>query len=73
VAGNADRWFDLNALLSTKKYNASVAWAIEIRGDAVHACGEASWYEVSDPGTAQESHFVPVAHPVLWTARLGGG
>ncbi len=70
--GAADRWFDLNALLPPKKYNASVAWAIEIRGDVVHVCGEASRYEVSHPGTPQESHVVPVAHPVLWTARLGG-
>jgi hypothetical protein len=71
--GAADRWLDLNALLQAKKYNASVAWAIEIRGDAVQVCGEASRYEVSNPGTAQESHFVPVAHPVLWTARLAAG
>jgi len=71
--GAADRWLDLNALLPAKKYNASVAWAIEIRGGAVHVCGEASRYEVSHPGTPQESHAVPVAHPVLWTARLGGG
>jgi hypothetical protein len=70
--GAADRWFDLNALLPTKNYNASVAWAIEIRGDEVRVCGEASRYEVSEPGTSRESHSVPVAHPVLWTARLGG-
>lgn len=71
--GAANRWFNLNELLPEKKYNASVAWAIEVRGDTVRICGEASRYEVSDPGTPQESHFVPVAHPVLWTARLGGG
>ena len=71
--GAADRWIDLNALLPAKTYNASVAWAIEIRGDAVHVCGEARHYEVNNPGTPQESHVVPVAHPVLWTARLGGG
>jgi hypothetical protein len=71
--GAADRWFDLNALLPAKKYNASVAWAIELRGDAVYVCGEASRFEVRDPGTPQESHVVPVAHPVLWTARLSGG
>ena len=70
--GAADRRVDLNALLPAKKYNASVAWAIEIRGDAVRICGQATRYEVSDPGTPRESHFEPVAHPVLWTARLGG-
>lgn len=70
--GAADRWFDLNALLPPKTYNASVAWAIEIRGDTVQVCGQASRYELSHPGTPQESHAVPVAHPVLWTARLGG-
>ena len=69
----ADRWFDLNALLPAKTYNASVAWAIEIRGNAVHICGEASRFEVSHPGTLQESHAVPVAHPVLWSAQLRGG
>ncbi len=68
--GTADRWMDLNALLPAKKYNASVAWAIEIRGDTVRVCGEASRYELSHPGTPQESQFVPVAHPVVWTARL---
>ena len=71
--GDADHWLDLNALLPSKKYNASVAWAIEICGDAVHICGEASRYEVRGAGTPQESHYVPVAHPVLWTARLRGG
>ena len=46
---------------------------IEICGDAVRVCGEASRYEVRGAGTPQESHYVPVAHPVLWTARLRGG
>jgi hypothetical protein len=71
--GAADRWFDLNALLPEKNYNASVAWAIEVRGDEVRVCGSASQYEVSSPGTAEESHFEPVSHPVLWTARLAKG
>jgi hypothetical protein len=68
--GAADRWVDLNALLPADKYNASTAWAIDIRGDSVRICGEASRYEADRAGTPQESHFVPVAHPVLWTARL---
>ena len=71
--GAADRWFDLNALLPMKNYNASFGRAIEVRGDEVLVCGEASRYEVSDPGTSQECHFVPVTHPVLWTGRLRQG
>ena len=71
--GAANRWFNLNALLPSKTYNASAAWAIEISGEVVQICGEASRYEVRDPGTPHESHFKPAAHPVLWTARLGGG
>jgi hypothetical protein len=71
--GSADRWFDLNALLPGQKYNASIAWAIEIRDDAVRLCSEANRYEAKDPGTPYECHVVPVAHPVLWTARLSGG
>src|SRR5262249_8119714 len=66
----ANRWFDLNALLPEKKYNASVAWAIEIRDDIVRICGEASRYELKNPGTPYETHMVPVAHPVLWSSRL---
>ena len=65
-----DRWFDLNALLPSSKYNASRALAIDIRGDVVQIGGEASRYEPYHPGTPQESHAVPVAHPVIWTARL---
>lgn len=68
--GAANRWFDLNALLPSSKYNASRALAIEIRGDVLQVCGEASRYELFHAGTPQESHAVPVAHPVLWTARL---
>lgn len=68
--GAADRWMDLNALLPADKYNASTAWGMEIHDGELRICGEASRYEVSDPGTPRESHFVPVAHPVLWTARL---
>jgi hypothetical protein len=68
--GEADRCFDLNSLLPPDKYNASTAWAIEIRGNELRICGEASKYEVTDAGTRLESHVVPLAHPVLWTARL---
>jgi hypothetical protein len=68
--GSADRWFDLNDLLPSDIYNASTAWAIEIRGQDVLICGGAIRYEASHPGTGQESHAVPVMHPVLWTARL---
>jgi hypothetical protein len=71
--GAADRWFDLNALLPAETYNASTARSIEVRGDEVRICGEASRYEVRHPGTPQESHAVPVAHPVVWTARLDVG
>ncbi|MFN0180168.1 MAG: hypothetical protein ACKVZ0_15315 [Gemmatimonadales bacterium] len=67
--GAADRWFDLNSVLPAK-YNASIAWAIEVRGDEVRVCGTANRFEVVEPGTAREYHVVPVAHPVLWTARL---
>jgi hypothetical protein len=69
--GASDRWFNLNALLPSAKYNASTALAIDIRGDVLQVCGRAIRYELSHPGTPQESHAVPVAHPVLWTARLG--
>ena len=68
--GSADEWIDLNALLPADQYNASAAWGMEIRDGELRICGEASRYEVSDPGTPRESHYVPVAHPVLWTARL---
>ena len=68
--GGAGRWFDLNALLPAGKYNASLASAVEVRGDAVLISGEASRYESMHPGTPQETHTVPVAHPVLWSARL---
>jgi hypothetical protein len=68
--GAADQWFDLNSLLPPDKYNASSAWAIEIGGERVRICGEASRYQVTNAGTTNESHVVPVVHPVLWTARL---
>jgi hypothetical protein len=68
--GAADRWFDLNALLPSSKYNASRALAIDIQGNTLQIGGEASQYELFHPGTPQESHAVPVAHPVIWTARL---
>lgn len=69
--GSADCWVDLNALLPSVKYNASRALAIDIRGDVLQIGGEASRYELYHPGP-QESHAVPVAHPVIWTARLTG-
>jgi hypothetical protein len=68
--GNADRFLDLNSLLPPDNYNASIAWAMEIRGNELRICGEASMYEVTGAGTRMESHVVPIAHPVLWTARL---
>ena len=67
---SADRWFDLNDLLPPDTYNASTAWAIEIRGQDVRVCGAAIRYEATHAGTKHESHAVPVSHPVLWTARL---
>ena len=68
--GNNDRWFDLNSVLPPGSgLNASVAWSIECIGDQVQICGEASRYEVSDPGTDRESHFLPAAQAVVWTAR----
>lgn len=70
--GAADRWLDLNALLPSETYNASIAWAIEVEDDVLRICGEAIRYEVERAGTAHESHVVPVAHPVVWTARLAG-
>jgi hypothetical protein len=68
--GTADNWFDLNALLPAKKYNASAAWAIDVRDGVVRVCGSANRYEAIRPGTPHESHVVPVAHPVLWKTRL---
>ncbi len=68
--GAADRWLDLNALLPASEYNASMAKAIMVHGDRVLVCGEANRYEVTHAGTRQESHAVPIAHPVLWTAQL---
>lgn len=68
--GVADKWIDLNALLPSTKYNASVAWGIDIRGDVLQVCGQANRYEATHPGTKYEDHAVPVAHPVIWTARL---
>jgi hypothetical protein len=68
--GAPDRWFDLNELLPKKDFNASVAWAIVVVDCEVRICGEATRCEVSDAGTNRESHSVPVARPVVWTARL---
>ena len=71
--GDAARWLDLNALLPQDEYNASAALAIEVRGDLIRICGQASRYELQRPGTPHETHVVPVARPVLWTARLLAG
>ena len=68
--GAADRWFDLHSLVDSSEYNASMASAIEIQGDVLRICGQVSRYELFHPGTPHESHAVPVAHPVVWTARL---
>jgi hypothetical protein len=68
--GAADRWFDLHSLVDSKQYNASMASAIEIQGDVLRICGQVSRYELMHPDTPYESHTVPVAHPVVWTARL---
>jgi hypothetical protein len=68
--GSRDRWIDLNALLpQDSRLNASAAWSIECLPDRVQVCGEASRYGVSDAGTDRESHFVPEAQAVVWTAR----
>lgn len=67
---DANRWIDLNALLPEKKYNASIAWSIELSGDDVRVCGQADYVEIQNSGTKNESHAVPVSHPVLWTAKL---
>ena len=67
--GSKDDWFNLNSVLpKASGLNASVAWSIERAGDRVRICGEASRCEVSDAGTDRESHFVPEAHAVIWTA-----
>lgn len=66
--GAPDCWVDLNALLP-EPFNASNAWAVMVTAERVLVCGEARQVEVSDPGTARESHFVPQAQAVLWTAR----
>ena len=67
--GKADDWFNLNSVLPPESgLNASVAWSIERDGDRVRICGEATRCDVSDAGTDRESHFVPEAHAVLWTA-----
>lgn len=68
--GAGDRWIDLNALLPPESgFNASAAWSIEWCRDRVQICGEACRYEVSDPDTDRESHFLPGAQAVVWTAR----
>ncbi len=68
--GAADRTFDLHALLEGTPYNASMAMAIEVEGDVVRICGQASRYEVDRAGTPHEQHVVPEAVPVVWTGRL---
>jgi hypothetical protein len=67
--GAADRWFDLNALLP-KPFNSSNAWALHVTGDRILICGEARQVETSDAGTPRESHYVPAAQAVLWTATI---
>ena len=68
--GAADRWFDLHSLVDSSVYNASMAAAIDIQGEVLRICGQVSRYELLHAGTPYESHAVPVAHPVVWTARL---
>lgn len=67
--GAPDRWVDLNAMLPPD-YNASVAWAITVSGNEIRICGEASRYEATHAGSANEDHCVPIAHPAVWSARL---
>ena len=68
--GASDKWMDLNSLLPPASgLNASAAWSIASQGDRVQVCGEAARCEVSEPGTNRESHFVPAAQAVVWTAR----
>jgi hypothetical protein len=67
--GSSDDWFNLNSVLpASSGLNASVARAIERAGGQVRICGAASRCEVSDAGTDRESHFVPEARAVIWTA-----
>jgi hypothetical protein len=47
--GAPDRWVDLHAYVPEDEYNASAASAIEVRGDVVSVCGEASRFEVTNP------------------------
>jgi hypothetical protein len=68
--GAPDRWFDLHTLVDSDQYNASMALAIDVQGHVLRIGGQVSRYELYHPGTAQESHAVPVAHPVVWAARL---
>ena len=70
--GTAEKYLDLNSLLPSNTYNASVAHAIEISESKIQICGQACWHEVTDPGTPRESHVQPIARPVLWTASLKG-
>jgi hypothetical protein len=67
--GGGDRWFDLNSLLP-QPYNSSTALAVEWVGQEIRICGEVRLCEVSHPGTKNESHIVPKAHPALWTGCL---
>jgi hypothetical protein len=67
--GAAERRVDLHALVPPP-FNASVAWATEVGEGVLRICGEANRYEVADAGTDRESHFLPEARAVLWTARL---
>ena len=48
----ADKCFDLNSLLPSNSYNASIAHSIEITGSKVQIGGQVSRYEVTDAGTA---------------------
>jgi hypothetical protein len=68
--GSADRWIDLNAFLPDSTYNASIASAISINGDVIQVAGQAMRIELTHAGTKFEDHAIPVAHPVVWTARL---
>jgi hypothetical protein len=68
--GGGDSWLDLNAMLPANSgLNASAAWSIRVDDGRIQICGEAARYEVSDAGTDRESHYLPAAQAVVWTAR----
>lgn len=67
--GAADSWLDLGALLPLP-FNASMARSIEVDGERLLVCGEARRVETADAGTPRETHYVPDAQAVLWSARL---